>query len=114
MCFTGLASMPMDQVIAEINDLCKTPRYYRRADELVHLVLAFWHIISLDGLEIAPIIAAAALSSTMERPICECPKAELDRTDKLYPVRSTADIRAGVEKVRAELRVLNRDGNIKD
>jgi hypothetical protein len=62
-----------------------------------------WHIISLDGLE----IAAAAPSSTMECTTCECPKEELDRTDKLYPVRSTSDVRAGVEKARAEL--LNRD-----
>ena len=98
----------MDLVITEINDLCKTPRYYRWADKMVRLGLAFWHIISLDGLE----IAAAALSSTMECPTCECPKDELDRTDKLYPVRSTADVQAGVEKARAEL--LNRDGSIKD
>ena len=98
----------MDLVITEINDLCKTPRYYRWADKMVRLGLAFWHIISLDGLE----IAAAALSSTMECPTCKCPKAELDRTDKLYPVRNTADVRAGVEKARAEL--LNRDGTIKD
>ncbi len=104
----------MDPVIAEIqvNDLCKTLRYYRWVDKMVRLGLAFWHIIRLDGLEIEP----AALSSTMECPICdsgcECPKEELDRTDKLYPVRSTSDVRAGVEKARAEL--LNRDGTIKD
>ena len=98
----------MDLVITEINDLCKTPRYYSWADKMVRLGLAFWHIIRVDGLE----IAAAALSSTMECPTCECPKAELDRTDKLYPIRSTADVRAGVEKARAEL--LNRDGTIKD
>jgi hypothetical protein len=33
----------MDPVIAEINDLCKTPRYYRWADKMVRLRLAFWH-----------------------------------------------------------------------
>jgi hypothetical protein len=38
----------------------------------------------MDGLE----IAATALSSTMTYPTCECPKDELDRTDKLYPVRT--------------------------
>ena len=37
---------------------------------------------------------------------------ELHRTDKLYPVRSSAKVGAGVEKARAEL--LNRDGSIKD
>jgi hypothetical protein len=64
----------------------------------------------MDGLE----IAATALSSTMTCPTCECPKGELDhdRTDRLYPVRSTADVRTGVEKARAEL--LERDGSIKD
>jgi hypothetical protein len=98
----------MDPVIAEINELCKTERYYRWADKLVRPGKAFWHIISMDGLE----IAATALSSVMVCPTCECPRAELDRTDKLYPVRSAADVRAGVEKARAEL--LNRDGSIKD
>ncbi len=73
----------MDPVIAEINELCKTARYYHWADKLVCLGLAFWHIISMDGLE----IAATALSSTMVCPTCECPREELDRTDKLYPVR---------------------------
>jgi hypothetical protein len=97
----------MDPVIAEINELCKTARYYRWADKLVRLGCAFWHIISMDGLE----IAATALSNTMECPTCECPKDELDRTDKLYPVRSSAEVGAGVEKARQEL--LNRDGSIK-
>ena len=62
----------------------------------------------MGGLE----IAATALSSTMERPTGKFPKDELHRTDKLYPVRSTAAVRAGVEKARAEL--LNRDCSIKD
>ena len=62
----------------------------------------------MDGLE----IAATALSSTMDCPTCECPRDELHRTDKLHPVRSTAAVRASVEKARAEL--LNRDGSIKD
>jgi hypothetical protein len=37
---------------------------------------------------------------------------ELDRTDKLFPVRNAADARASVEKARAEL--LNRDGTIQN
>jgi hypothetical protein len=57
-------------------------------------------------------IAATALSNTMECPTCKCPKDELERTDKLYPVRSSAQVGAGVEKARAEL--LNRHGSIKD
>jgi hypothetical protein len=64
----------------------------------------------LDGLE----IAAAALSSTMECPNCECPKEELGRTDKLYPVRSTSDVRADVEPEKASAELLNSEGTIKD
>ena len=93
----------MDPEMAGSNNLWKNPRYCRWADRMIRLGLAFWRIISLDGLE----IAAAALSSTME-----CPKEELDMTDKLYPVKFTSDVRAGVEKARAER--LNRDGTIKD
>ena len=58
----------MDPVITEINDLCKTARYYRWADKKVRLGQAVWHIISMDGLE----IAATALSSTVVCPTCEC------------------------------------------
>ena len=29
---------------------------------------------------------------------CKCPKDGLDRTDKLYPVRSSAKVGAGVDK----------------
>jgi hypothetical protein len=56
----------MDPVITEINELCKTERYYRWADKLVRPGKAFWHIISIDGLE----IAATALSSVMVCPTC--------------------------------------------
>ncbi len=62
----------------------------------------------MDGLE----IAATALSSTMTCTTCESQKDEVDRTDKLYPVRSTTDVRTGVKKARAEL--LELDGSIKD
>ena len=100
--------LSMDPVIAEINDLCKTARHYRWTDKKVCLGQAFWHIISMDGLE----IAATALSSTMVCPTYECPKDGLERTKKLYPTRSTDDVRAGVEKACAEL--LNLDRSIKD
>ncbi len=68
----------MDPVIAEINDLCKTARYYRWADKLVRLGCDYrvLHIISMNGLE----IVATALSSTMECSTCERPKDELHRT----------------------------------
>ncbi len=56
----------MDPVIAEINELCRTERYYRWADTLVCPGKAFWHIISMYGLE----IAATALSSVTACPSC--------------------------------------------
>jgi hypothetical protein len=43
--------------------LRKTARNYRWADKLVRVGCAFWHIISMDGLE----IAATALSSAAEQ-----------------------------------------------
>jgi hypothetical protein len=70
--------------------------------------MAFWHIISMDRLE----IAATALNSTMAYPTCKRPRDELDRTDKLYPVRSTEDVCADVEKTHAELQ--NSDWSMKD
>ncbi len=78
----------------------------RWADKLVRLGQAFWHIISMDRLE----IAATAFSSTMACPTWECLKHELDRTDKQYPVRSTVDVRTGVKKAPAE--PMKRDGSI--
>ena len=41
----------MDPAIAEINELCKSARYYRWADKKVRLGQAFsgWNIISMDG-----------------------------------------------------------------
>jgi hypothetical protein len=60
----------MDPVIAEINALCKTARYYRWADKLIRPGIAFWHIISKDWLE----IAATALSSIKECPTSKCPR----------------------------------------
>jgi hypothetical protein len=100
----------MDPVIAEINELCQTARYYCWADKLVRLGNwnGFLHIVSMDGWE----IAVTALSSTTECQTCKCPKDELHRTNKRYPARSTQTVRAGVENARAEL--LNRDGSIKD
>ena len=65
----------MDPVIAEINELCKNAKYYHWADKLVRPGMAFWHIISMDGLE----IAATALSSTMVCPTCECQREELQQ-----------------------------------
>ena len=62
-CCLDMYNLALDPVIAEINDTCKTTacRYYHWADKLVCLGMAFWHMMSMDGLE----IAATALCSTM-------------------------------------------------
>jgi hypothetical protein len=59
----------MDPIIAEIDELCKTPLYYRWGDKLVRRRQAFWHFISMDGLE----IAATALSSQLFFNCTLCP-----------------------------------------
>ncbi len=90
----------MDHVIAEINELCKTERYYRWADKLVHPGKAFWHIISMDWLE----IAATALSTTMV-----CPTANVQGRSW---TRQTSCILSGVQQMSVlELRwhVQSRD-----
>ena len=43
----------MDPVVAEINELCSQDRYFRFADRKVRVGRCFWHMLSMDGLEIA-------------------------------------------------------------
>jgi len=72
----------MDIVVAEINELCSVDKHFRFADGKVRLGRCFWHLLSMDGLE----IAATTMCHTDECPVCECPKDKLDRTDILYPL----------------------------
>jgi hypothetical protein len=67
----------------------------------------FWHFLSMDGLE----IAATTMCSTLDCPVCECPKDELDRTDKLYPLRNGETVKAQVKRAQSEL--LEPNGCIK-
>jgi hypothetical protein len=43
----------MDIVVAEINELCSVDKHFRFADGKVRLGRCFWHLLSMDGLEIA-------------------------------------------------------------
>ena len=40
-------------IIADVNDTCSTDRHFRFADKLVRRGRGFWHLLSLDGAEIA-------------------------------------------------------------
>ena len=98
----------LDIVVAEINDLCSADKHFRFADGRVREGRCFWHLLSMDGLE----IAATTMCHTDECPVCECPKDELHRSDVLYPLRCAETIKSRVEAAQAEL--LNPDGSIKD
>jgi len=97
----------MAHIIPELNDICAKDDYYRFADKLVRQGRGFWHLLCMDGAE----IAAATMCGTDNCPTCECPKAELDSTEHTYPLRSTETIRKKVEQARAEH--LKADGTIK-
>jgi len=69
----------MDHVIADLNELCSKDIYLRFADDRIRLSRAFFHVLVLDGAE----VAAATMCDTRQCPVCTCPHQELDRTDKL-------------------------------
>lgn len=98
----------MDIVVAEINELCSADKHFRFADGKVREGRCFWHLLSMDGLE----IAATTMCPTDDCPVCECPKDELERTDIAYPLRCGETIKSQVEAAQADL--LNSDGSIKD
>ena len=97
----------MDPIIEEINTLCSADNHFRFADKLVRKGRCFWHLLSMDGLE----IAASTMCSTRDCPVCECPKDQLDQTDTAYPLRTTAEVKTRVET--AQSRYLDRNGQIK-
>ena len=98
----------MDTVIAEINELCSEDRYFRFADGKVREGRCFWHLLSMDGLE----ISYTTMCPTDDCPACECPRSELQSTDTSYELRCGAKIKSMVEAAQVEL--LNPDGSIKN
>ena len=60
----------------------------------------------MDGLE----IAATAMCSIDDCPVCEVPKNELARTGVLYPLLSGMAVRAQLTAAQAEL--LEPDGSV--
>ncbi len=79
----------MDHIIADLNELCSKDIYLRFADNLVRLSRAFYHLLVLDGAE----VAAATMCDTRQCPVCTCPHDELDRTDKAFPYRHTETVK---------------------
>ena len=98
----------MAPIIDEINEICSKDDFYRFADKLVRQGRGFWHLLSMDGAE----IAQATMCTTDNCPTCECPKAQLDNTADLWALRDTEAVKKAVELERQ--RLLNADGSIKD
>jgi hypothetical protein len=98
----------MDHIIQDINDLCSRDIYIRFADDKVQCSRAFYHVLVMDGAE----VAAALLCDVNQRPVCTCPHSELDRTDVSYPYRNTESVKREVDAARSEH--LDDDGEVKE
>ena len=97
----------MDHVIADLNDLCSKDIYLRYADNRIRLSRPFYHVLVLDGAE----VAAATMCDTTQCPVCKCPHKDLDRTDVSYPYRNKEEVQAAVEAARLEH--LDAQGRVK-
>ena len=88
----------MDHIIADLNELCSKDIHLRFADNRIRLSRAFYHVLVLDGAE----VATATMCDTRQCPVCTCTHDELDRTDKAYHYRHTEEVKAQVEAARRE------------
>ena len=98
----------MDHIIQDINELCSKDIYLCFADNRVRLSRAFYHVLVMDGAE----VAAALLCDVNQCPVCTCPHSELDQTDVAYPYRDTESLKRAVSAARSEH--LDADGEVKD
>ncbi len=98
----------MDHVIADLNELCSKDMYIRFADNSIRWSRAFYHVLVLEGAE----VAAATMCDTRQWPVCTCPHDELDRTDLAYPYQHIKEVKAKVEAARSEH--LDDEGRVKD
>ncbi len=96
----------MDHIIADLNRLCSTDIYLRFADGLVRLCLAFYHLLVMDGAE----VAAALLCDVNQCPVCTCPHSELDQTDRSYHFWNTESIKEAVKAAQEEH--LDEEGHV--
>jgi hypothetical protein len=98
----------MDHIIQDISDLCSRDIYIRFADDKVQCSRAFYHVLVMDGAE----VAAALLCNVNQCPVCTCPHSEFDRTDVSYPYHNTESGKREVDAARSEH--LNDDGEVKE
>ena len=95
-------------IIADVNDICSMDRHFRFADKVVRRGRGFWHLLSLDGAE----IAAATTCGTDNCTSCECPKSELANTEASWPLRTVHEVKQAFDAARAQL--LTADGTVKE
>jgi hypothetical protein len=89
----------MAHIVADVNKLYLTDWHYCFADKIVQCCRGFWHFLSLDGAK----IAAATLCCFDKCPTSQCPKSELDNTEKQFPLWKTSEIKKQVEAGCAQL-----------
>ena len=61
-------------LVADINNLCSAGKHFGFADGRVREGRCVWHLLSMDGLE----IAYSTMCPTDDCPVCECPGKELE------------------------------------
>jgi hypothetical protein len=100
----------MDHIFQDINELsgCSRDFYLHFADDKVRLSCVFYHVLVMDGAE----VAAVLLCDVNQCPVCTCPHKELDRTDVSYPYRDTESVKRAVKAARSEH--LDDGGEVKD
>jgi hypothetical protein len=99
--------------IADINELYSKDMYLRFADGQVRCSKAFYHLLDMDGQEVAQVGAAlTSMCDVNQCPVCTCPHSELDRTDVSFPYRNTESVKAAVKAAQEEH--LDEDGEVLD
>ena len=88
----------MAPIIADVNDICSTDRHFQFADKLVRRGRGFWHLLSLDGAE----IAAVTTCGTDNCSTSQCPKSELANMEETWPSRTVLESKKAVEDVLVE------------
>ena len=96
----------MDHIIADLNRLCSNDIYLRFADGQVRLCRTFYHLLVMDGAE----VAAALLCDVNQCPVCTCPHSDLDNTDSSYPFRDTESLKEAVNAAREKH--LDEEGHV--
>ena len=97
----------LDIVIDETNILCSKNMYLRFGDGLIRECLCFYHLLSLDGME----IAACLMSNTGQCPTCKVPNDKLDCLDEEFECRTSEELIGQVQAAREKY--LDVHGEIK-